>query len=298
MIVSFGALTVSFSEFWFYKVGSEVDSVGILLAYGVLGYLFLAVLSWARVSNFAGLVVAMSFLGLLIESVPVPVVYSGLPFTIVWTSLAWHMLLSLLVGWYVFNRVMSYGTIFNAISLNIAMGVGLGLWNSYMWNAVEDSLLYDWQPTFDFAKQFLFGYVLFVAGHMTFERVYRVSGTFHRTELVCLCLLLGCIALLTAIASGLWMFFPIVPLLLWLCIWALKRNRNQSGDIIASLNRDIVPAWRYAITLLIPICAISTYAACASFQVILEMNAYLILIAGPISVWIFIASLWKCARRA
>lgn len=300
MVTSFGAITVTFSEFWFYEVHSDVDSIAILLAYGILGYVFLIVLAWARVATFAALVVAMSCLGFLIEGVAVPVVYSGLPLTIVWTSLAWHMLLTLLVGWYFFKQIMTESSIGKAACFNTVIGIGLGLWNSYMWNAVEGpvgELSFVWQPTIDFVAQFLFGYGLFVGGHFIFERAYPKAANFRRVEVAILALVISALSLLTAIASGLWMFFPIAPLLVWLCLWALRRGRGAQGDIIGTLNRDLIPVWRYGLTALIPAFAITTYAVCATYTIQAEMNAYLILAAGPFSVWLFLSSLWKTAHQ-
>lgn len=303
VIPAFGAVLVSFSEFWFYPVTEEVSHVGILVAYGLLGYLFLVVLERFRVSNWAGFIVASALLGFLIEGVPVPVVYSAPPFTIVWTSMAWHGLLTLFVGWVAFKHVMLKGSPWQVIAFGSVLGMGLGLWNSYMWHAVEDestgSVSFDWEMSGEFAKQCLTGYGLFVSGHAVFERVWGCRFGASRWEHVALWFLCATVAGLVALASGLGHFFPILPCLVGLCLWALQRQKREGtwdpGPLTPLFTRRIVPR-RYLLTPVIPLVAIATYSVCVQAQVGLEMNAYLILTAGPLSVGAFCWAWWRAQR--
>lgn len=235
ILVSFGAILVVVSEFWFYRVDEEVDTHLILLAYGFLGYFFLIVMKRFRVQSFDSFFITACMLGFLVEGVLVPVVYSGLPFTLVWTSMAWHALLSVYVVWYVFRQVMVHSSVFKVCLFHIAVGVFLGLWNSYMWNAREvvgsSEVLFEWQPIMPFIVQFSMAYVLFVVGHIIFERVYRTSPEFSKVEYYSLIGLFSVSAVLVAVASGLLVFFPALPLAVALCFWALCRAKSDYDPV-------------------------------------------------------------------
>ncbi|MEE9454750.1 MAG: hypothetical protein V3V13_10260 [Paracoccaceae bacterium] len=304
LLISFGSIIVSFSEFWFYKVDKDVGHFTIILAYGVMGYFFLVALKYYEVRTMAAFWVAASLFGFLAEGVPVAVLYSGLPLTIVWTSLAWHALLSVGIGWFAFKKIMGGKSILRAVLLNAAIGLGLGLWNGYMWNAVIDDtsevLSFAWQRPEIFTKQFLIGYVLFVIGHFVFERSARTVPDFKTFEILALGIILAVISLLGAAASGLWIFFPILPFLVFICILALQRSKNtvsQEPELLTVMRFNKIPVWRYALTLLIPLVAISTYFTVFHLQIGLEMNAIVIAIAGPVSLFLFARGIWKCMKN-
>jgi len=96
--LALAVIMVIWSEVWFYPVTLRLDSWMIFLFYG-LATIFPAFLL-ARFPNtgWPGVIVAAGLMGIAIEGVPVPVVYEAMPFTIVWTSLAWHGLVSFGVG--------------------------------------------------------------------------------------------------------------------------------------------------------------------------------------------------------
>lgn len=299
MLVSFGAILVSVSEFWFYEVSEDVNSILILLLYGVLGYLFLIIMQRYGVQTFSGFFVCASLLGFLIEGVPVPVVYSGLPLSIVWTSLAWHALLSVCVGWFLFRQVMTKCSWLKALVFNVVVGSCLGLWNAYMWNAKEESshgeVVFQWQPIDLFIEQFLLGYVLFVVGHIVFERSYKPNLQFNTIEYLGIWALIGLFAMLTAMASGVLLFSSVLPVLVVMCMWALFINAKKSNKteplFINQLMDPRIRLWRYGLTAIIPICAISVYVLVVSKQIGLEMNVFVIFTAAPISVWFFLRSI-------
>lgn len=303
LIAAFGAILVSFSEFWFYRVEEEVSSIGILLAYGLLGFLFLIILERFKVRDFAGFFVAAALLGYLIEGVPVPVMYAGPPLSIVWTSLAWHALLTVCVGWVGFKLVMAHGGLISVVFFNAALGAFLGLWNSYMWNAREDdatgALSFEWTSAELFAEQFVLGYALFIVGHLVFDWVWKPHEGLTRWEHYGLWVIAAVIAGGVAFASGLLVLLPILPVMVLICLWALRRNARRDlprhDGIVAALAGKRIPIWRYVFTLLIPVCAITTYASLVDLQAGIEMNAWVILTAGPISLGLFLWGLWRTA---
>lgn len=306
IVVGLGAVLVSISEYWFYEVEAEVDSALILLAYGFLGYLFISVLHVCRAQSFAGLVVASALLGFLIEGVPVPVVYANPPLSIVWTSLAWHALLSVGVGWLLVRIVLADHGVWRAVALNAGFGIFLGAWNAFMWNAHEvkgsQELTFDWQPTDVFATQFLYGYALFLGGHILLDKVYPRDFQVGRLEYVSLWALAVLLSVIVAYGHGLLVLFPVLPVLVIVCLVALRREyqsnaRGPQGTLIDGLYADRVSLWRFGFTLLIPSFAILSYAALVSQEAETEMNAIVILTAGPVSVLVFLWSLLRLSQR-
>jgi len=113
--------------------------------------------------------------------------------------------------------------------------------------------------------------------------------------------------------------YPVVPTLVVLCLFLLdneKQRRHTSDDdqvhqvedeeyiittggaamvasdtFIDDLHSTHTPLARFATTLIVPLFAIPTYLGMVEGKVKLEMNAIVILIAGPFSVaWFFWAS--------
>ena len=298
LVLSVGAITVSVSEFWFYEVASEVSSVGILLTYGLLGYLLLVDLQRFAVGGLAGLAVSAATFGFLVEGVAVPVVYSGLPLTIVWTSLAWHALITVGTAWIGLRWLMDRSVI-GASAACAAFGVFLGAWNSYLWNATETTepgeIIFDWQPAETFVSQFLFAYLLFLCGQVLFDRLVTSQPRYGKLEHRVLWGLAGILSVTTAIGHGLLAVFPVLPALVALCLFALHRGRGDGGLWELLYDRPL-PLWRFAPTALIPTCAIPCYLAIVHAQIQLEMNALVILTAGPFSVALFLWALFQMLR--
>ncbi len=186
LLIAAGAMFVSVSEFWFYPVDEGVGHIGILLAYGILGYVFFLILNHYSVHTFWGFFLAASVFGFLVEGVPVPVLFTALPFTIVWTSLAWHALITVTIFWYYFRNILFFGQWWKKIVFTSSIGIVIGAWNTFMWNVVSlegpEGILFQWQPTELFAKQFLFGFGLFIIGHIIFQFVGKGAFLFSRFE--------------------------------------------------------------------------------------------------------------------
>ncbi|MEM7596703.1 MAG: hypothetical protein AAF382_03335 [Pseudomonadota bacterium] len=304
IVAGFGAILVSLSEFWFYEVTDDVNAALLLLGYGLLGWLFLTVVQQFHVTSLAGFIVAAALLGFLIEGVPVPVLYSELPMSILWTSLAWHGLITVGIGWYVFRRVMAHGGWAPAALYNVGLGLFLGLWNAYSWTARDTGaggeVRFEWQHADGFIDQFLFGYALFLGGHLLFDRAYPKDVRFHRWEVLGLVTVAVAIAVLTAVGSGLIVPSLTLPVLVLGCVLALRRDRShrQTGGVTCpdQLHQNPIPLPRFALTGLIPVCAISVYSAMVEARIGFEANVLVILTAGPASVWLLVWALRRIAR--
>lgn len=306
LITGLGAVLVSLSEYWFYNVSEDVDSALILLAYGLLGYLVMAVVQRYHVHSLAGAVFAAALFGFLVEGVPVPVLYSNPPFSIIWTSLAWHGVITIGFGWALYRYVMINWRAWSAAAFNIGLGVFLGAWNSFMWNANEakegSEIVFDWQPIDAFLMQFLFGYALFLGGHVMLDRLYPKALRIKRGEEIALWIFVGAVSISVAYASGLLALFAVLPVLVVLCLLALRTEaRNGSKEtIVERFYKKRIPIWRFGLSVLIPIFAIGIYTALVASQIELEANTIVILTAGPASlvalIWALVSILFRLKR--
>ncbi len=298
LLLSIGAIFVAVSEFWFYPVSGETSSIGIVIAYGLLGYLFLLLLKKYRIHSFSGLFVTAALFGFLVEGIPVPVLYSGLPFTLVWTSLAWHALITVMLGWYWYRIILSSKKWVWITAYNASLGVGLGIWGAYMWNAVESvpaaDLTFLWQSPMVYSLQFLFGWLLFTGGHVAYELIGKKSlSQFRSWEIFTLATVST-----FCYAFQLILFFPfalIMVALVAVTIAALRQEKKAhiTVSLLQAQQKNVIPLWAFAYSILIPIGAVSSYIIFYTYQIELEANALIIITAGPLAVWWWLQSQWK-----
>ena len=233
LFIGMGAIFVTVSEFWFYEVGEEVGHIGILLAYSVLAYVFVTCVVYFKLHTFAGLFVAASLFGILTESVAVPVLFTAMPFTIIWTSLAWHALITVMIFWYAYLYILELSRPLIKVVYLLLMGAGLGLWNSFMWNvsAIDDvtgDISYAWVDPSEFILQLLLGYALFIGGHLLFAYGSSKPISFGRNEMW---ILFAVISGFFVIGPGITMFpFSLVLLpLVFVCWKAFVRQYDRSA---------------------------------------------------------------------
>jgi hypothetical protein len=103
LVLSAGAILMFFSEnmFWArFRPGqdSPQNYLSTYIAYCLAGYALLAVLSVFRVRRPAAVFLSGAVFGWLLEGVVVGTVYESLPFSISFTGLAWHALISVGIG--------------------------------------------------------------------------------------------------------------------------------------------------------------------------------------------------------
>ena len=110
-----GYILVFFSELAFW---GSYDPVGMApaqflltwLAYSVLAHILLAVVEQFQVSTIWSVFLAGSVYGWMVEGVLGQTLYGTpefpFPITVSWTGLAWHALISVLVGWFLARRTL------------------------------------------------------------------------------------------------------------------------------------------------------------------------------------------------
>ncbi len=263
--VGLGAIFTALSELLFYPVSSDVDLGTLALFYGIGAVFAVAVVARRSSAGWLGFYIVATIVGYAAEGVVVPEIYTAMPFTIVWTSLAWHALISGLIGvWLVRSLSHARAVVFAVFCLGF--GLYLGLWGGYFWGAEEASIPY--------VEQAPWGFALFFAGHLILP-----GGSPPRPASGAVIALSGALMLVGFVLLTLAQPMPgmvLLPPLIGLSILAAK---GQGGPLWPSLRWS-----RIWIAALIPIAALLVQTLVQGTSGVAEMNLWTILIAGPASV--------------
>jgi hypothetical protein len=132
-----GAILLVFSElfFWARPLPGMVPPEGLAtyLAYVAAAYVFMMVIGAFRVRSLPALFLAGAAYGWLVEGVIVQTMYDDLPFSISFTGLAWHALISVLIGWAALPMVLRRGRRLWTAALSCGVGLAYGLWALWWW---------------------------------------------------------------------------------------------------------------------------------------------------------------------
>lgn len=275
-----GWIIVYYGELLFWAT-PERDGMGVggiiaaWIAYSVMAYYFLCVVSVFRVRNAPAVFLAGAFYGWFEEGLVVQTMYGSadgpFPMSIAFTGLAWHALLGVFVGWYLVRKVLSQDELLKTWCLASAIGLFYGVWAIWWW--IEPP-----EPMYALlkAKQFdvlLMRFAIYsflttsvlVVAHWTFNRMLPFTFRPSKIELW----VLGAIALLyfafitvPAVPRSLWVF----PLCMGITFWALLKNREtelhaeSSIDAISGFDQKVRPL-NYAMLFAIPLLATGVYSA-------------------------------------
>ncbi len=299
-VAATGAIFGAFSEYWFYRLEGGPWQVELILTYGLFGYLFLLTLRLFQVRAFAGFFVAAGTFGFMVEGIPVPALYLNLPFSMVWTSLAWHALLTVSVGYCLYRRVMARSGPGPALALNALIGVALGVWNAYLWNVAEGpapgGISFQWQPTGEFARQFLIGWGLFIGGHVLFDRFPPSANAPSRREFAAF-LGLATLAFLLGVFAPFFPFSLVLPFLLLVSLASLGAGAAtvRNNWLAAFFALRIAPG-AYLFSLALPAMAIATYALIAAARLEWETNVLAAALTVPAAALYWLHALLRANR--
>ena len=256
LFVGGGIVTLAWCEFAFYRGEQGVFLPAMVLVYGFGCYLFFVVLVRTSAPYRHGLFLAAGLFGFVIEGVVVPVLYDTLPFSIVWTSLAWHGLISVLFCLVVFRRWMRAWRWPARLALCAGLGMAQGLWACYTWLNTDAGVFpADVALIAPYTGQAVLGFGLFAAGHLVLDRVGAERIGVIGRDLWPVVGAIGGVWLL----GQFWPRFPaslLLPALGVLTLLALRRLApGAAADILAP-----VPLGHCAVVPALPMCSIAAFA--------------------------------------
>ncbi len=140
-VLGLGAVSWAWSEvgFWAHFRADDNPGVWVLtwLLYALAAGVVARVLLRFPARTGPALVLAGALYGWLVEGVVAATVYLALPLSLVWTGVAWHGLLTVVVGWFALPRALRAGGV-RAVTWSAGVGIAWGLWSAAWWGAPPD----------------------------------------------------------------------------------------------------------------------------------------------------------------
>lgn len=277
------------------------------IAYSVMAYVFLCVVSVFRVRNMWAVFLAGAFYGWFEEGIVVQTMYGTpdgpFPLSISFTGLAWHALIGVWVGWYLVRRVLAEGGVLRLLGLAGVIGLFYGLWGIWWWNqppAAMKALLDAGRKDVLLTRFALFALgttALLILAHWLYNRVRPFVFKPGKIELwflgVATLLYYGGITV-PAAPKALW----VLPPLMAVTFLALNRNRliESQPDAISAFNRRVKPPV-YLLLFLIPLVAIGIYFLGLATDVKVRTNLVVYHVGGALGALMWIASVLILLRR-
>ncbi len=271
LVFGVGYVLYFFSEKVFWSLWRPVDDVmsqvGGLVAYSFFAYVLLVMLRHFRVWHVWALLLVGALFGWLVEGIFAMTLFGDVsmpfPFTIAWTGLAWHMPISVMIGFYLLYRVMQRDLLRCAFWLNLCLGMFWGFWGTG-WGMENPPVVATTKDFFIHAvgATFLLG-LAFVA--INYGRPHEFKPS--RTSII--------VMLALIIAYGALVMVPQVPwspLLLTALVgpvlYVLKRHKEASQASII-LQQYAVPLYgrNLAMLIVMPIAATTVYVGLRSMQI-------------------------------
>lgn len=264
LVLGTGYVLAFFSETVFWSLWRPSDEIhGRILTwllYCLFGYLTLAAIGYFRLGDGRVLILAGALFGWLCEGVYAMTVYGDpsmpFPFTIVWTALAWHAPISVLVGWYGLGLALRRPRPGQAILLSLGIGLFWGAWG-LGWRAETPPLA---MAPLDFLLHAALTTAGLALAHLAIAAGRPESYVPSRLGVGLAGLaMLAFFAVVTVPAIPLAAL--VLPPLLGLLWFVLRRCRSQrsEGSLLAGLAPPIEPGSLAALAL-IPLVATAVYA--------------------------------------
>jgi len=300
LVLSTGYIFVYFSErlFWARPRGdSPAESVATWLAYSLIAFSFLILVTHFRVKNLWALFLAGAVVGWLAEGVLVQTTYEALPLSLSWTGLAWHALFTVWIGWYALQRTLHAASAFSTLKWAAAVGFVSGVWAIMWWTepAPDGGIT----PLSGYAVHTLVTTLLLIVAYWLAN--WSASEPFApnrwATILVAAAFLLY--FLLVAVPA-MPLAMLILPLLLALVYFGLQRNRRvESEGSFVDRFQGTVSWWRLLSLLALPLASMSVYALAFLLELRWQLLWVFYLVTTPLGFILFGVSLyrlWKAAR--
>ena len=294
-VLAAGYILMYFSEILFWARPRPGDSLGgwlgTWLVYSLTGFILLSVIGHFRARSIWALFLAGAIFGWLTEGLVVQTTYEDLPLSLSFTGLAWHALISVLVGWWTVRRALLRG-LKPTIYLSAVIGLGYGLWAIHWWQAPDggvssilDFVLYSTMPT-----------LLLIASYWIVDRLLPKPILPNRWVVLAAAILLG-IYFIFVTVPAVQLAAVILPVLLLLVLLTLRHNRQVEETDSGALVPTPPSGWHYIALLTIPAVAGAVYALAAWLGLRWNTNWVLYLVTTPTGFILFILTLIKIWRK-
>ncbi|WP_048152321.1 hypothetical protein [Palaeococcus ferrophilus] len=282
--LSLGYILYFYSELTFWsrwKAGDTIiGAIMTWLIYSVLAFFVLLMAERFKADSLYSIFLVGAVFGWLVEGVIVQEAYKAFPFQLVWTPLAWHALISVLLGTYFARKAIGEWSLLRAIALFAGIGVFFGLWATY-WK-LEDGYAVS---VGHFAAYTLISTAFLMVAYSTFDLTSPAEFIPTRWEVGVFGAVVAFFAVFTFVAVT---FSPLVLLpLLALTLYTLRRLKGEKN----ALKGSRAPARRYLLPLIIPLFAVPTYAALRGLW--FEVNVPVALTTSTVCILLLLKAVYK-----
>ena len=281
-------VTVSESIFWGQPDQAYGDPVGLLAtvaAYGVVVVAVVGLLQRIAPSTWLGVFLGGALLGWTIEGIVVTTTYEALPFSISFTGLAWHALISVGWAWVLLPRWLNGGV--RGLGQLVVLGALWGMWGA--WQAADSD---ERATTGGFTWYACVAGAALIIGLLGWLR-WRSERLVARTALIASVTLIGLLAVVRLIQAP-WTALVLGPLIA-AAVWALRRLPSGSPLVIDE------PAPRASAVVTgvaaMVVAAIGAYALTEGTAVLEGYGPAVYLVTTGAGFWLFGRGVWIAVRR-
>jgi len=263
------------------------------IAYSLMAFIFLVLVSYFRVKNIWSLFLAGAIFGWIGEGIVVQTAYDMLPLSISFTGLAWHALITVWGGWYATQKSLLSTDTWSILKLAIAVGFFYGLWAINWWLEPDGGVSSIPEfATFSFITTSLVIFAYWLVNWSSSESLILnrwvitfISGVFA----LYFCFVTIPTAPLAAI---------ILPILFGLVYLGLRQNRiNENEGSLLDIQSSRIPFWNYISLLVLPVTSVLVYTFAISLNLQWHTNWILYIITTPLGFVLFGISLYKIWQR-
>lgn len=293
LVLSTGYIFVYFSEHLFWARVRPEDSLGewfgAWIAYSLMAFVFLTIITYFRVKNLWALFLAGAAFGWLAEGVVVQTAYEMLPLSISFTGLAWHALFTIWIGWYAVQNSLHTPASFSTLKRVAIIGLCSALWAITWWTEPDGGIA----PLTEYVMFSLVTTLLVMVAYWLAN--WSASEPFAPKRWGTVLVSAAFVLYFLFIAVPAVPFALIVlPILLGLAYLGLRRNREKEveGSLLDQFHGR-VSMWRFISLLALPLTNIGVYALALSLDLRWHTNWILYLISTPFGFILFGVSLFK-----
>jgi hypothetical protein len=295
---SVGYILLFYSERMFWSVWRPEDGPASLLAtlivYAIAADISLAAIRWSRVRAPSAMFLVGAGFGWLIEGVFAMTLFGAggvvFPITVAWTGLAWHALISVMLGLYALPLALLH-SLHRSLLVSASLGIFWGAW-SVWWE--RQAAPVDWQW---FLAHALVATLVLIPAYRAMHtlRIGRLGPSRGETALLAIPVV-GWFALVTVPVQGI-LALIVLPVLFGSIFVALRRNRQTEAqpDFLAAIDQRI-PWTRSACLLVMPVLATLVHEAARNSADPPATNVLVLVVTTPLGAIAFIISLWRCLR--
>jgi hypothetical protein len=271
---------------------TPLDLLLTWLVYSLLAFLFLAALEVSRARRWTIIFLCGAVFGWMDEGALAHTMFQTFPLYLSWTGLAWHALISVLIGWYLMRRAILEWPLWRGLLLAAGIGFAWGFW-ALWWPEDIGALI---SPA-DFLRHAGLTGLGLVAAHAAYETTQPVAFRPTPGEWI----VVGAFFLL-------WFAFvtvPTVPVsllilppLMAVTVYALLRaGRSARHETLFQALRGRFPLNGVLVIAAVPLTASLTYLAGHALVGYLPANVIVLVITLPLGFIFYGLGMFEALRK-